>query len=83
MVVVYDNRNTQQYKIPSSRWRHADSPFLSSALRDFVVKEGVTRRHMFRITPQAERPYFDLSSVHEKPNDQEKAKLGNAVENTK
>jgi hypothetical protein len=33
--------------------------FGSSALRDFVVKEGVTKRHMIRITPQAERPYFD------------------------
>ena len=31
----------------------------SSALRDFVVNEGTTRRHMLRITPQAERPYFD------------------------
>ncbi|KAM0541107.1 hypothetical protein ACHAPJ_013374 [Fusarium lateritium] len=30
-----------------------------SALRDFQVKEGQTRRHMLRITPQAERPYFD------------------------
>ncbi|KAL1910479.1 hypothetical protein Sste5344_003728 [Sporothrix stenoceras] len=30
-----------------------------SALRDFAVQEGVTRRHMLRITPQAERPYFD------------------------
>ncbi|CAK7211394.1 hypothetical protein SBRCBS47491_001111 [Sporothrix bragantina] len=29
-----------------------------SALRDFSVQEGVTRRHMLRITPQAERPYF-------------------------
>ncbi|KAI1625826.1 hypothetical protein EDD37DRAFT_607417 [Exophiala viscosa] len=33
-----------------------------SALRDFVVKESVTRRHMIRITPQAERPYFDAGS---------------------
>ncbi|KAK4496442.1 hypothetical protein PRZ48_012422 [Zasmidium cellare] len=30
-----------------------------SALRDFNVKEGETKRHMLRITPQAERPYFD------------------------
>ncbi|KAK1516866.1 uncharacterized protein CCOS01_12415 [Colletotrichum costaricense] len=30
-----------------------------SALRDFRVEEGTTRRHMLRITPQAERPYFD------------------------
>ncbi|KAH8898207.1 TauD-domain-containing protein [Thozetella sp. PMI_491] len=30
-----------------------------SALRDFAVQEGLTRRHMLRITPQAERPYFD------------------------
>ena len=30
-----------------------------SALRDFNVQEGVTRRHMLRITPQGERPYFD------------------------
>ncbi|CAG9975012.1 unnamed protein product [Clonostachys byssicola] len=30
-----------------------------SALRDFKVEEGTTRRHMLRITPQAERPYFD------------------------
>ncbi|KAJ4242841.1 hypothetical protein NW757_011736 [Fusarium falciforme] len=30
-----------------------------SALRDFQVKEGQTRRHMLRITPQAERPCFD------------------------
>ncbi|KAK1718085.1 uncharacterized protein BDZ83DRAFT_722429 [Colletotrichum acutatum] len=29
------------------------------ALRDFRVEEGTTRRHMLRITPQAERPYFD------------------------
>ncbi|CAK7222505.1 hypothetical protein SCUCBS95973_004864 [Sporothrix curviconia] len=29
-----------------------------SALRDFSVQKGVTRRHMLRITPQAERPYF-------------------------
>ncbi|KAL1854202.1 hypothetical protein Plec18170_004966 [Paecilomyces lecythidis] len=36
-----------------------------SALRDFVVKENVTRRHMLRITPQAERPYFDENA--EKP----------------
>lgn len=33
----------------------------SSALRDFVVREGSTRRHMLRITPQAERPYFDTN----------------------
>ncbi|KAF4126627.1 sulfonate dioxygenase [Geosmithia morbida] len=31
-----------------------------SALRDFQV-EGATRRHMLRITPQGERPYFDGS----------------------
>ncbi|KAK1486535.1 hypothetical protein CABS01_13163 [Colletotrichum abscissum] len=30
-----------------------------SALRDFRVEEGTTKRHMLRITPQAERPYFD------------------------
>ncbi|KAH8678442.1 hypothetical protein BX600DRAFT_431719 [Xylariales sp. PMI_506] len=30
-----------------------------SALRDFKVKEGETRRHMLRITPQGERPFFD------------------------
>ncbi|KAI0010796.1 TauD-domain-containing protein [Xylariaceae sp. FL0662B] len=30
-----------------------------SALRDFNVKQGETRRHMLRITPQAERPFFD------------------------
>ncbi|KAI1849842.1 hypothetical protein JX265_013545 [Neoarthrinium moseri] len=30
-----------------------------SALRDFNVKEHETKRHMLRITPQAERPYFD------------------------
>lgn len=30
-----------------------------SALRDFRVEEGTTRRHMLRITPQAERPYFE------------------------
>ncbi|KAK7225099.1 hypothetical protein V2G26_013102 [Clonostachys chloroleuca] len=30
-----------------------------SALRDFQVREGQTRRHMLRITPQAERPFFD------------------------
>ncbi|WQF76520.1 Putative TauD/TfdA-like domain, taurine dioxygenase TauD-like superfamily [Colletotrichum destructivum] len=30
-----------------------------SALRDFRVDEGITRRHMLRITPQAERPYFE------------------------
>ncbi|KAI1257242.1 hypothetical protein MGN70_000282 [Eutypa lata] len=30
-----------------------------SALRDFKVKEGETKRHMLRITPQAERPLFD------------------------
>ncbi|KAK7741026.1 hypothetical protein SLS53_005090 [Cytospora paraplurivora] len=30
-----------------------------SALRDFKVKEGETKRHMLRITPQAERPFFD------------------------
>lgn len=30
----------------------------SSALRDFNVKEGETKRHMLRITPQAERPFF-------------------------
>ncbi|KAJ0276431.1 hypothetical protein COL940_008283 [Colletotrichum noveboracense] len=29
-----------------------------SALRDFRVEEGTTKRHMLRITPQAERPYF-------------------------
>ncbi|CAK7199884.1 hypothetical protein SEUCBS139899_002570 [Sporothrix eucalyptigena] len=33
-----------------------------SALRDFAVQEGVTRRHMLRITPQAERPYFDAGA---------------------
>ncbi|EXJ77141.1 hypothetical protein A1O3_10299 [Capronia epimyces CBS 606.96] len=45
-----------------------------SALRDFVVKEGVTRRHMLRVTPQAERPYFDPSSVDKKQEkDQEVA----------
>ena len=27
-----------------------------------MVKEGVTKRHMIRITPQAERPYFDPGS---------------------
>ncbi|OAA57987.1 Taurine catabolism dioxygenase TauD/TfdA [Niveomyces insectorum RCEF 264] len=32
-----------------------------SALRDFDVQEAVTRRHMLRITPQAERPYFDVA----------------------
>jgi hypothetical protein len=36
-----------------------DSVIHSSALRDFKVKEGETRRHMLRITPQAERPFFD------------------------
>ncbi|KAL3465251.1 hypothetical protein BJX64DRAFT_297622 [Aspergillus heterothallicus] len=30
-----------------------------SALRDFKVHEASTRRHMVRITPQAERPYFE------------------------
>ncbi|KAL4786505.1 hypothetical protein BJX76DRAFT_355052 [Aspergillus varians] len=30
-----------------------------SALRDFKVDEARTRRHMVRITPQAERPYFE------------------------
>ncbi|KAI0600657.1 hypothetical protein F4775DRAFT_44002 [Biscogniauxia sp. FL1348] len=30
-----------------------------SALRDFNVREGETRRHMLRVTPQAERPFFD------------------------
>ncbi|KAL4738275.1 hypothetical protein BDV11DRAFT_206118 [Aspergillus similis] len=30
-----------------------------SALRDFKVQEAKTRRHMVRITPQAERPYFE------------------------
>ncbi|OJJ61556.1 hypothetical protein ASPSYDRAFT_43469 [Aspergillus sydowii CBS 593.65] len=30
-----------------------------SALRDFKVQEASTRRHMVRITPQAERPYFE------------------------
>ena len=35
----------------------------SSALRDFNVQAGVTRRHMLRITPQGERPYFDPSTV--------------------
>ncbi|KIH86453.1 taurine dioxygenase [Sporothrix brasiliensis 5110] len=34
-----------------------------SALRDFAVQEGVTRRHMLRITPQAERPYFDAEDT--------------------
>ncbi|KAK1654104.1 hypothetical protein BDP81DRAFT_496716 [Colletotrichum phormii] len=34
---------------------------LHSALRDFRVEEGTTRRHMLRITPQAERPYFEES----------------------
>ncbi|KAF2813636.1 TauD-domain-containing protein [Mytilinidion resinicola] len=32
-----------------------------SALRDFQVKEGETRRHMLRITPQGERPRFEGS----------------------
>lgn len=36
-------------------------PLISSALRDFKVKEGETKRHMLRITPQAERPFFDPS----------------------
>lgn len=35
----------------------------SSALRDFKVREGETRRHMLRITPQAERPYFDAGDA--------------------
>lgn len=30
----------------------------SSALRDFKVEAAKTRRHMVRITPQAERPVF-------------------------
>ncbi|KAL4907733.1 hypothetical protein BDW74DRAFT_189179 [Aspergillus multicolor] len=30
-----------------------------SALRDFKVQEAKTRRHMVRITPQAERPFFE------------------------
>ncbi|KAL4815134.1 hypothetical protein BDW67DRAFT_176642 [Aspergillus spinulosporus] len=30
-----------------------------SALRDFKVQEAKTRRHMVRITPQAERPYYE------------------------
>ncbi|KAL3454265.1 hypothetical protein BJX65DRAFT_317935 [Aspergillus insuetus] len=30
-----------------------------SALRDFKVHKASTRRHMVRITPQAERPYFE------------------------
>ncbi|KAL2839122.1 hypothetical protein BJY01DRAFT_257840 [Aspergillus pseudoustus] len=30
-----------------------------SALRDFKVDEATTRRHMVRITPQAERPYYE------------------------
>jgi len=30
-----------------------------SALRDFGVEEGRTRRHMIRVTPQAERPRFE------------------------
>ncbi|KAH9904478.1 TauD-domain-containing protein [Xylariomycetidae sp. FL2044] len=33
-----------------------------SALRDFNVKEGETRRHMLRITPQAERPFFHAAA---------------------
>ncbi|KAL0938446.1 uncharacterized protein CTRU02_205056 [Colletotrichum truncatum] len=35
-----------------------------SALRDFRVEEGTTRRHMLRITPQAERPYFQEPSAN-------------------
>ncbi|KAF2158614.1 hypothetical protein M409DRAFT_38161 [Zasmidium cellare ATCC 36951] len=34
-----------------------------SALRDFNVKEGETKRHMLRITPQAEKPYFDGEAI--------------------
>ncbi|KAF9894842.1 hypothetical protein FE257_004463 [Aspergillus nanangensis] len=30
-----------------------------SALRDYKVQEASTRRHMIRITPQAERPYLE------------------------
>ncbi|KAJ5907465.1 hypothetical protein N7495_000147 [Penicillium taxi] len=30
-----------------------------SALRDFAVQESLTRRHMLRVTPQAERPYYN------------------------
>ncbi|EOD44023.1 putative alpha-ketoglutarate-dependent taurine dioxygenase protein [Neofusicoccum parvum] len=33
-----------------------------SALRDFRVEEGKTRRHMIRITPQAERPVLGRSA---------------------
>lgn len=62
-VIIYDNRNTQQYALsPSPMNKINYVPLLtqnSSALRDFAVQEGVTRRHMLRITPQAERPYFD------------------------
>ncbi|RSM19675.1 hypothetical protein CDV31_001562 [Fusarium ambrosium] len=43
----------------SSKLEKLALTFISSALRDFQVKEGQTRRHMLRITPQAERPYFD------------------------
>jgi hypothetical protein len=42
----------------------------SSALRDFQVKEGQTRRHMLRITPQAERPYFDPNAEKGHPSTQ-------------
>lgn len=38
------------------RWAACNN---SSALRDFKVQEASTRRHMVRITPQAERPYFE------------------------
>ncbi|KAI0483392.1 TauD-domain-containing protein [Xylariaceae sp. FL0804] len=37
-----------------------------SALRDFRVTEGETKRHMLRITPQAERPFFDPKAERHK-----------------
>ncbi|KAL3429970.1 hypothetical protein BDV09DRAFT_189650 [Aspergillus tetrazonus] len=63
-VVVYDNRVTQQYalcllNVLLMKSGANDLRNDSSALRDFKVQEAKTRRHMVRITPQAERPYYE------------------------